>query len=116
MLSDKDREWLEKRAVESCETCRDPDELFCSLCSRDPRPKSLSADFFSMSGCAMTTNWQEAAEFEARVASHLARARLLPCAGRGGECIERDISMTCEECTIKHARLVVEAKMEQEGE
>lgn len=114
MLSDKDREWLEKRAVESCETCRDPDELFCSLCSRDPRPKSLSADFFSMSGCAMTTNWQDAAEFEARVAARLAEdvESYFEIINGVRTPIRWDKNVFLR---LKHARLAVEEKMEKEG-
>lgn len=117
MLTEAEKKWLEERAVESCETCREPDELFCSLCSRDPRPKSLSADFFSMSGCAMTTNWQDAAEFEARVALSLtsdmpyAFGFCQLCKYNSHGC--RKLRMPLRQCILKHARLAVEAEMEQ---
>ena len=117
MLTEAEKKWLEKRAVESCETCRDPDELFCSLCSRDPRPKSLSADFFSMSGCAMTTNWQDAAEFEARVAEKLANCdgAFQPC--HRTRCPEgANSAAECIPCRLKYARLKVEAEMEENHE
>lgn len=72
-LDERTLEWLKKRATESCESCRTFCEITRNICSRDPKPKALAADFFSLSGCDLAANWQDAAEFEARVAAKLAK-------------------------------------------
>lgn len=122
MLTEKDRKWLEERAVESCEACRSCREVFCDACARDPGPKVLAVDFFSLSGCDLYPDWEDAAEFEARVAAKLARTFDGPAPCERGEIKHFPYEsngigsrITCRWCRLKHARLAVEAEMKKEG-
>lgn len=118
MLTDKDREWLEKRAVESCDTCKTPRRL-CALCCRHQKYGAALRDWFSLSGLKLfvfTDEYRDAAEFEARVAATIARGEFYrPCHSVDIEKCAYPVEGNCCVCHIKYARLAVEAEMEQEG-
>ena len=113
-LDERTLDWLKKRATESCESCRTFCEITRNICSRDPKPKALAADFFSLSGCDLVANWQDCAEFEALVAAKLATYEYTdPCQGKT-RCPYAGKVWNCSRCNLKSARLAVEAEMEME--
>lgn len=115
MLTEKDNAWLEKRQ----ESRLRYGWRYCRHCEFLSEDYDHWTGYCKMLDCPMIdfADYKDAAAFEARVARRLASVRLLPCAGRGGECIEPSIpSLTCEDCTLKHARLVVEREMEDSNE
>lgn len=116
MLTEAEKKWLEKRSVESCETCRTP-RKFCILCLRSEICGALAADMFSLSGLELFVfekGYRDAAEFEARVAEKLARnTHPVPCIEHG--CPHKmPTVLLCEPCRLKYTRLAVEAEMEKE--
>ena len=67
MLTEKDKAWLEKRAVESCDTCKTP-RRYCALCCRHQKYGAALRDRFSLSGLNLfvfSEEYRDAAEFEA---------------------------------------------------
>lgn len=114
MLTDKDKEWLEKRervlvanGLYSCAHCAQYSDIYSvwtGYCAAiEPFECCIRADF------------RDAAEFEARVAAKLAQnTQAVPCIEHG--CPHgMPLIWLCVSCRLKYARLAVEAEMEQEG-
>ena len=110
MLTEAEKKWLEERertelthglySCAHCWHCTIERDLYHGYCT-------ASEDY-----CLIEPDFRDAAEFEARVAAKLAYFDIYrPCAD-DGRCIE--LPMPCQSCRIKHARLAVEAEMEQE--
>ena len=109
MLSDKDREWLEKREERGA--------YYCYHCT-DGRIHFECMDVWnSPNNCPLedAQDFRDAAEFEARVAAKLAQnTQAVPCIEHG--CPHgMPLIWLCVSCRLKYARLAVEAEMEQEG-
>ena len=127
MLDDKTLEWLEKRLVESCETCK-THRLMCAVCSRKRRFDVWADDYFSLSGCRDSSSgldFLHTAEFEAKVAAKMTKVTVgdLPC-GIGpdnNECQKphfrkyhnEERAIGCDMCALMVARLAVEAEEEE---
>lgn len=124
MLTEKDKAWLEKRAVESCDTCKTP-RRYCALCCRHQKYGAALRDMFSLSGLTLFVfmeGYREAAEFEARVAAKLV-SNNFPCRGCPDFLIATKCPITTRgtdtdygpfPCLLRQARLAVEAEMEKE--
>lgn len=103
MLTDSEREWLEHRDAMQFLT------------------GTYIADFAEYPLWNSGKDWQEAAEFEARVAAMLAKGGLgihLECHGEPilyrHHCPQRKNFWKCSNCFLKYARLQVEEEMENE--
>ena len=117
MLTDKDREWLEKREKRGA--------YYCYHCT-DGRIHFECKDVWnSPNNCPLedAQDFRDAAEFEARVAAKLV-SNNFPCR----YCPDFRIATKCPlttrgtvtdygpfPCLLRQARLTVEAEMEQEG-
>lgn len=116
MLTEADKTWLEERKPPTVKLCpTTADDNFCKHC------KQYDIDcvpWFRNTGDCPTHrggDYREAAEFEARVAAKLAE-------GICGFCDDFASFPSCplsiysrpkyDYCTLKHARLAVEAEME----
>ena len=127
MLDEKTLEWLEKRSVVSCETCK-THRTMCTVCSRKHRFDVWADDHFSLSGCRDSYpdyDYHLTAVFEAKVAAKMTRVTVgdLPCGvdPDNYECQKPHFSkyntderaIGCDMCFLMVARLAVEA---EEGE
>ena len=112
MLTDKESKWLEEREQITIANGL----YFCAHCDMYSGVYSVFTGYctaFEIDDCPMVSTFRDAAEFEARVAAKLAE-------GPDGcqECFWglKGWSADNAEARLKHARLAVEAEMEQEGE
>lgn len=112
-LSEKEKEWLERRAANEMAF----DAFFCPHCSqfnveRDPYLGHCDDD----THCPLANqDFQDAAEFEARVAQRLVQNISWPCyAGLcpGGKDMDWQICPKEEWCHMKYARIAAEAEMD----
>lgn len=114
MLTEQEREWLERRKC-TCNSCA------VKKCVRNCRGLVYGdCEWFEVKGIKgiMRENFRDAAEFEARVAQRLVRNMSWPCyvsscpEGRGKD-IDYLICSKEEWCHMKYARLTVEAEMDK---
>lgn len=111
MLTDKDREWLEKRVIDNGDN-----DVYCRYCNN--RPSIITGGLCAGICPLFPADYQfsDAAEFEARVAAKLARGEFYrPCHSVDVEKCAYPVEGNCCVCHIKYARFAVEAEMEQEG-
>lgn len=123
MLTQNEKEWLEKRKSEYFLSC-----LHCpGRYKQKPRSTwecmSFCWDNKVVTQCELSSQdmryFKDAAEFEARVAVKLANPQWSPC-WRGDSCLEfsgqKDERWVwnCEWCRLKYARLAVEEEMDNE--
>ena len=116
MLTDKDREWLEKRKPPTEKPWpTTADDNFCKHCKQ--RITDCVPWYRKTGDCPTDRggDFRDAAEFEARVAAKLAQnTQAVPCIEHG--CPHgMPLIWLCVSCRLKYARLAVEAEMEQEG-
>ena len=117
MLTDSEKKWLEERKPPTVKPwCTTADDNFCNHC------KQYDIDcvpWFRNTGDCPTHrggDYRDAAEFEARVAVKLAlNTHPVPCIEHGCPHKMPNISF-CVPCRLKHARLAVEAEMEENNE
>ena len=89
-------------------------------CHNCPHLGRNAAGCYGEPYCPLFPDWQDAAEFEARVAAKLANPRWAGCR-HGDSCIEyggdkEDIWLWgCEWCRLKHARIEVEEEMDADS-
>ena len=114
MLSDKDREWLEKREERG--------DYYCYHCTDGRLHFECLAAWDAPNNCPLedAQDFRDAAEFEARVAAKLSRMDWedVPCAhGMSLFCPKKGgPHINCGAwCLMREARLAVETEMEQEG-
>lgn len=110
MLTEHEKQWLEERKQY---IQRFYSETFCKYCYYFKEiPKGWACDADICPTDRRDHDYEDAAEFEARVAAKLAKecSAWWPC-GEVDECIS---GQPCRECHLKHARLVVEEEMEKE--
>ena len=114
MLTEAEKKWLEKR--------KDKGEYnfyYCQYCNKIP---SIVTGGLCAGPCPMYPGgfeYEDAAEFEARVVVRLAKSACLVCPdNRHGGCPTKKMAAHgrehVEACRLKHARLAVEAEMEKE--
>lgn len=107
MLTDKDREWLERREERGA--------YYCYHCT-DGRIHFECMDVWSSpNNCPLedAQDFRDAAEFEARVAATIARGEFYrPCHSVDIEKCAYPVEGNCCVCHIKYARLAVEEEMQ----
>ena len=121
MLTDKDREWLEKRKPPTEKPWpTTADDNFCKHCKQ--RITDCVPWYRNTGDCPTDRggDFRDAAEFEARVAAKLSRMDWedVPCAhGMSLFCPKKGgPHINCGSwCLMREARLAVEAEMEQEN-
>ena len=105
-LTESEKKWLEER--------KDKGEYnfyYCQYCNKIP---SIVTGGLCAGPCPMYPGgfeYEDCAEFEARVAARLTRSHdeLTACDGFDATCHSE--TLTCWECRLKHARLAVEEEM-----
>ena len=115
MLTEAEKKWLEERRAGLCVRCAAYDDC----------PMIKSADFrvetcyrFRHEDYTIEKgNFEDAAEFEARVAARMTglKAEELPCYPNFLCPFSAKHIGSCKACYLKYARLAVESEMEQEG-
>ena len=112
MLTEAEKKWLEERQDKG-----EYNFYYCQYCNKIP---SIVTGGLCAGPCPMYPGgfeYQDAAEFEARVAARLAKSPCLTCPdNKQGGCCTRKMARgrdVVEVCRLKHARLVVEQEMEK---
>lgn len=115
MLTEKEKEWLERRKV----LCTHCDLIARGFCQGHNKTSCSHWDRFHCNNPVKRykafQDMQDAAEFEARVAEKLARNICYNCPDEPDGCHAAFEAprRTGESCRMKHARLAVEAEMDK---
>lgn len=106
MLTDSEKKWLEERKYDL--------EIFgCYYCPSCKGFDKREGGCIFIRCMIFRINWEDCAEFEARVAAKLTEisATWEPCFKAGGCPVEVLYAHNCIPCRLKHARLTVEEEM-----
>lgn len=116
MLTEAEKMWLEERKPPTKKPYKTTaDDNFCRHCTR--YNTNCIPWFRDVAYCPTDQggDFRDAAEFSARVAAKLAEetAKWEPCYNSGRCPVDVLYAKKCIPCRLKHARLEVEAEMEQ---
>ena len=111
MLTEKERKWLERRKKNE----KEYGSVYCPYCEQFNPEWDLYLGYCNNSiDCPLTEHdFQDAAEFEARVAEKLARNICYNCSDEPEGCPSafEYPRRTGERCRLMHARIAVEGEM-----